>query len=179
VRVRDHALISAAGAVLAAPFIGRRAMGLWAGGVLIDADHYVWFCLSQRRLSFPAAVRFFGQADPPRHQATRAMHAPVAVASVLLLALSRPRLRPVAAGMGLHVALDALHLARMDRARSAALARDAYTCRRCGTAAPPVGAHLWRQPRLLPSYRARHLITLCGQCHEAAHARSTGPAPWT
>jgi hypothetical protein len=179
VRVRDHILISTAAAVLAAPFIGRGALSLWAGGVLIDADHYAWFCLQERRLSLPAAVHFFNQADAPHHSATRALHAPAALLSVLLLGLRQRRLLPVALGMGLHVALDAHHRARMDRARSAALVRDGYSCQVCGTAAAPVNAHIWRQPRLLPSYRAQNLITLCGQCHEAAHARLRGQASWS
>ena len=61
-RVRDHVLISTAGAALAAPFIGRRALGLWAGSVLIDADHYAWFCFRQRRVSPRAAARFFNRS---------------------------------------------------------------------------------------------------------------------
>ena len=175
-RVRDHVLISTAGAVLAAPFIGRRALSLWAGGVLIDADHYAWFCLKQQRLSPVAAARFFNQADPPQHGATRALHAPVTLFFILVLGLRQRRLLPVALGMGLHVALDAYHLAQMDRARSAALARDGYSCQVCGAAS--VRAHVSRQPRLLPSYRAQNLISLCGRCHDAAHARLRGPASW-
>ena len=175
-RVRDHVLISTAGAALAAPFIGRRALSLWAGGVLIDADHYAWFCLKQRRLSPLAAARFFNQADPPQHGATRALHAPVTLPFIFLLGLRQRRLLPVALGMGLHVALDAYHLAQMDRARSAALVRDGYSCQVCGAAS--VRAHVSRQPRLLPSYRAQNLISLCGRCHDAAHARLTGPASW-
>jgi hypothetical protein len=178
VRVRDHVLTSTAGAVLAAPFIGRRALGLWAGGVLIDADHYAWYCLTQRCLSPRAAARFFNQADPPQHPATRALHAPPVLFMTLLLGLRRRRLLPVVVGMGLHVALDAAHQAHMDRARSAALARDRYSCQACGTATPHVAAHVWRQPRLLPSYRIQNLISLCVRCHEAAHARSHGPIPW-
>jgi hypothetical protein len=178
VRVRDHALISTACAVLAGPFIGRGALGLWAGGVLIDADHYAWFWLKEQRLSPLAAARFFNQADPPQHGATRALHAPAALLVVFLLGLRQRRLLPVALGMGLHVALDAHHLAHLDRARSAALARDGYSCQGCGAATPPVAAHVWRQPRLLPSYRTQNLISLCGRCHEDAHARLTGPASW-
>ena len=178
-RVRDHVLISTAGAVLAAPFIGRGALSLWAGGVLIDADHYVWYCLKQRRLSPLAAAQFFNQADPPQHSATRALHAPAVLSMVLLLGLRRRRLLPVVLGMGLHVALDVQHQAHMDRARFAALARDKYSCQACGTATPPVAAHVWRQPKLLPSYRTQNLISLCAQCHEAAHARSGGSASWT
>jgi hypothetical protein len=165
--------------MLAAPFIGRGAVSLWAGAVLIDADHYVWFCLRQRHLSIPAAVRFFNQADVPQHSATRVLHAPAVLLSVLLLAMRQRRLLPVAVGMGMHIALDAHHLARMDLARSAALARDEYSCQACGTAAQPVGTHVWRQPRLLPSYRSQNLISLCSRCHEAAHARSREPMPWT
>src|SRR5579872_7167648 len=95
VRVRDHILISTVGAVLAAPFIGRGAVSLWAGGVFIDADHYVWFCLRQRRLSLPAAVHFFSEAGPPQHPATCALHAPAALVFVFLLALRQRRLLPV------------------------------------------------------------------------------------
>jgi hypothetical protein len=178
VRVRDHALISAASAVLAAPFIGCGALGLWAGSVLIDADHYAWYCLKQRRLSPLAAARFFNQADPPQHSATRALHAPAVLSVALLIALRRRQLLPVVLGMGLHVALDAQHQAHMDRARSAALARDKHSCQACGTATPPVVAHVWRQPGLLPSYRTENLISLCVRCHEAAHASSNGPASW-
>jgi hypothetical protein len=172
VRVRDHVLISTAGVVLAAPFIGRRALSLWAGGVLIDADHYAWFCLKQRRLSPLAAARFFNQADPPQHGATRALHAPVSLLFIFLLGLRQRQLLPVALGMGLHVALDTYHLAEMGRARSEALARDGYSCQVCGAAS--VRAHVWRQPRLLPSYQMQNLISLCGKCHEAAHTSGKG-----
>jgi hypothetical protein len=178
VRVRDHVLIATAGGVLTAPFIGRGALSLWAGGVLIDVDHYVWFCLRQRRLSPMAAVRFFNQADPPQHSATRTLHAPAALLFVLLLGLRQRRLLPAALGMTLHAALDAQHAAHMDQARSAALARDEYSCQVCGTGTPAVGAHLRRQPLLLPSYRVKNLISLCGPCHEAAHARMSAPASW-
>ena len=177
-RVRDHALISTAGAALTTPFLGRGALGLWAGGVLIDTDHYVWFCLRHRRLSPTAAVRFFNQADPPQHPATRALHAPLALLLVALLGLRQPRLLPVALGMGLHVALDARHVAHMDRARSAALARDGRSCQACGMAGPHITAHVRQQPGLLPSYRAENLISLCGPCHQAAHARPRGPVRW-
>jgi hypothetical protein len=179
VRVRDHVLISAAGALLAAPFVGRDALSFWAGGVLIDADHYVWFCLRQRRLSPAAAVDFFNEADPPQHPGTRALHSPAAVLGLLLLGLRQRRLLPVALGMALHVALDTHHVAQMDRARTAALARDECSCQECGTAVPPVAAHVWRQPSLLPSYRTQNLISLCGPCHDAAHARTGKPVSWT
>jgi hypothetical protein len=179
VRVRDHVLISTVGAALTAPFLGRGALGLWAGGVLIDADHYAWFCLRHRCLSLNAALRFFNEADAPQHPATRALHAPLVLLFVTLLGLRQRRLLPVALGMSLHVVLDERHVAHMDRARSAALARDGYSCQVCGTGGPHLTAHVQQQPRLLPSYRVQNLITLCGPCHNAAHARATGAVPWT
>jgi hypothetical protein len=176
VRVRDHLVLSSAGAALLAPWVGRPALGLWAGGVLIDADHYLWFCLRRRRLDPRAAVRFFNAADPPQHAATRALHSPTAVLAVALLGVRRRRLLPVALGMAGHVALDARHEARMDAARRAALKRDDFACRACGVRGAPVGTHVRRQPWLLPSYRPRNLVALCGPCHQAAHAREVIPA---
>lgn len=183
-RVRDHVLITAAAATLAAPFTGRGAVGLLAGGVLIDADHYAWYCLRRRRLNPVAAARFFNEADPPRDAATRALHAPAALLAAALLAARFRRLLPVALGMILHAALDAHHTARMDRARAAALVRDGYACRVCGPATPAAGTHLCRQPALLPSYRVRNLVSLCAPCHQAAHspkghAHEGGMVPWT
>jgi hypothetical protein len=170
VRVRDHVLISTAGAALSAPLIGRRALNLWAGGVLIDIDHYVWFCVQQRRLNPLTAVHFFNQADPPQHSATRALHSPAALVAILLLGLRHRGLLPLVLGMGLHVALDVRHRERMDQARSAALERDGHSCQVCGTVTPPIGIHTACQPWLLPSYSAGNLVSLCGRCHKAAHA---------
>jgi hypothetical protein len=188
VRVRDHVLISAAAAALAAPFLGRGATGLLAGGVLIDADHYAWFCLRQRRLSPLAAVRFFNHADPPQDAETRALHAPAALLAAALLGTRYRWLRPTALGMVLHAVLDELHAVLLARTRAAALVRDGYACRVCGPATPAVCAHLYRQPAVLPSYRVRNLVSLCGPCHEAAHLPrgnsreggvEWGATPWT
>lgn len=170
-RVRDHLALSTAGAMLALPWLGRDALAAWAGGVLIDADHYAWFCLRERRLNPLAAARFFDAAHPPQHRATRAMHHPAALLTTLLLGLRLRRLLPVAAGMGLHIALDAQHEVRMDRARAAALARDHHACRVCGSAARDIETHLWHQPRLLPSYATGNLVSVCGPCHGDAHRR--------
>ena len=108
------------------------------------------------------------------------LHAPATVLCVLLFGLCQRRLLPAALGMAMHAALDAHHAVHMDRARSAALARDGYTCQMCERETPAAGTHLLRQPLLLPSYRVGNLISLCGPCHEAAHARLSGPAAaWT
>jgi hypothetical protein len=177
-RVRDHLVVSTAGAALLAHWAGRAALGLWVGSVLIDADHYVWFCVSHRTVSTRRAIRFFNGAHPPQHAGTRALHSPGALALAGGLALRRPRLRPVVAGMGLHVLLDLGHEAGMQRARDAALRRDGFACQACGTRAGDVGTHLWHQPRLMPSYAARNLVSLCPSCHELAHRRVAGELSW-
>jgi hypothetical protein len=179
VRVRDHIALSTAGAALLRPWAGRSVLGLWAGSVLIDVDHYVWFCLRQRRLNLPAAVRFFNAAHPSQHSATRFLHTPAALLTVLLAGARWRPLLPVALGMAGHVALDAYHKARTDQARAAALERDQFCCQACGTRSAQVSAHVQRQPWLVPSYGTHNLISLCGPCHEVAHSRRKGPDSWT
>jgi hypothetical protein len=178
VRPRDHIALSTAGAALLAPRLGLGAMGLWAGGVLMDVDHYAWYCIRRKDLSPLAAAHFFGGAHPPQTSATRALHNPIAVLTMAALAARQRRLRPLALGMTLHVGLDARHEARMRRARAEALARDRFLCRSCGTQTRRVDTHLFRQPLLLPSYAAGNLISLCGACHEAAHNRILEVGEW-
>jgi hypothetical protein len=169
-RVRDHIALSTVGAALLRPWLGKEVLGLWAGGVLIDADHYVWFCVRKRRVSPAAAVRFFNEAHAPHHPATRTFHSPVVLMAALLASLRWPGLRAVVFGMGVHVALDLGHEARMNRARAVALERDDFLCRECGARDAPMDVHVERQPWLTPSYATQNLISLCGPCHEAAHA---------
>jgi hypothetical protein len=177
-RVRDHIALSTAGAVLLQPWLHGGALGLWAGSVLIDVDHYLWFGMRRRRWSPVGAVRFFNEAHPPQHAATRALHTPVAPLALLALSVRRRELLPVALGMVLHITLDLGHEARMDAARSVALHRDGFTCQACGTRGPDVGTHLHGQPCLLPSYRTQNLVSLCGPCHEAAHAEQGWGGSW-
>jgi hypothetical protein len=154
--------------------VGRGALGVWAGGVLIDGDHYLWFCLRRRSLNPLAAMRFFNEANPPQHLSTRVLHSPAALVAFLLLGARRRRLLPIAVGMGMHVAADAHHEARLDAARAAALERDDFSCQTCAQRGPDVGTHLRHQSWLLPSYGSDELISLCGRCHELAHASERG-----
>lgn len=177
-RVRDHVALSTLGAAALAPWLGRGVMGLWAGGVLVDADHYAWFCLDERRLDPRAALRRFGEAQAPQHAATRALHSPAAALALLMMSACRPGLRPLAAGVGVHVALDRWHEGRMTRARRATLIRDGFRCQACGARGSQVETHLHTQPSLLPSYASHNLTSLCGPCHVAAHRAMTGARPW-
>ena len=177
-RVRDHIALSTASASLLHPWLRRGAVGLWAGSVLVDIDHYLWFCLRHRRWNPLAAMEFFNEAHPPQHAATRVLHSPVALLAVLLVSTRRRALLPVALGMALHLALDLRHELRMDEARAAAMERDDFSCQGCGTRASHVDTHLRRQPWLLPSYDAQNLVSLCAPCHAAAHALERGAGEW-
>jgi hypothetical protein len=178
VRVRDHIALSTVSAALLSRWAGRGVLGFWAGSVLIDADHYAWYALRQRRPNPLAAVRFFNEPHPPQHAATRLLHSPVALLAVLLLGRRYRQLLPVALGMSVHVALDVHHEARMNKARAAALRRDGFSCQACGARAPRLDTHLWRQPWLLPSYAPQNLISLCSSCHETAHKRGMRSGSW-
>lgn len=169
-RVSDHALISTGAAAALYPRLRSRVLVPWAASLLIDVDHYLWFCLHQRSVSPRKAVRFFNQAQPPQHSGTRLLHHPVTLLLVLVVSLRWHWAALLLLGMAFHVGLDVYHGARMDEVRRAALRRDAATCRHCGARGPDVVAHLWRQPRLLAAYRAEHLISLCTECHALAHA---------
>jgi hypothetical protein len=178
VRVRDHIALSTAGAAALRPWLGRDVLGFWTGAVLVDVDHYAWFRVRQGRWSPVSAMRFFNQAHAPQDSTTRMLHSPFALLAVLLFGVCRRRLVSVALGMGLHVALDVHHDARMDQARAAALERDDFTCQACGARTPDVGTHLRRQPLLLPSYSTQDLISLCGPCHDTAHRCGRGFGAW-
>jgi hypothetical protein len=174
-RVRDHVAISSAGAALLYPVVGRAVVGGWVASILIDADHYLWFCLKHRSVNPAAAMRFFNQPEAPQDAETRILHNPLALSIAIMLAARRRNVLPVAIGMTLHVALDWYHEMRMDATRNAALERDGFRCQSCG-ANGPVVTHVTCQPRLLPSYRVANLVVLCPACHQAAHARGMPPA---
>jgi hypothetical protein len=178
-RVRDHVALSTAGAAVLYPWLGCDTVAAWAASILIDADHYVWFCLHERQVNPRAAVRFYNQAETPHHPATRVLHSPLVVLTMLVLGTRKRWALPVALGMMLHVAADAHHEASMAKARATALRRDEFTCQRCGSREARIVAHVWRQPRLLPSYRTDNLLSLCADCHVAAHLQGSrsGPAP--
>ena len=175
-RVRDHVVLSTVGAALLYPVLQDDVVGAWAASIMIDADHYAWFCLNERRLSPLAAMHFFGQAHPPQHVWTRLLHHWFVLTLLLALARSRRSVLMVL-GMAIHVGLDAHHTARLAAARKTALRRDRYTCQSCGRQGPDIVAHVWRQPFLLPSYRTENLTSLCRTCHEAVHVNGRPPAP--
>ncbi len=168
-RVRDHIALSSAGAAVASPWVGRRVLSAGAASVLIDVDHYLWFAVRERHLNPLSAIRFFNQVDASDRRAARLLHHPLTLASMTLLAKRRRWALPIAVGMALHVGLDVYHQGCLRKARASALRRDRFTCQKCRLPRHDVTAHLWRQPMLLPSYRTENLVTLCADCHRAAH----------
>jgi hypothetical protein len=145
----------------------------WAASILIDVDHYLWFVARHKRLNPATAARAFNSANAPTHAATRLLHNPAVVLTLLLLARRRRIALLTSAGMTFHIILDTYHRARTARAQAASLNRDRRICRVCTAEKPDVVAHVWRQPPLLPSYRLDDFVTLCDQCHESAHRPGT------
>jgi hypothetical protein len=175
-RVRDHIAIASTAALFSRRWLGRDAVLLWSGAVLIDADHYLAFCLQEGRVSPAAAVRFYNRAAAPQPRAARAFHTPFALLAVVGLGSRWRPLTVLGLGMGLHVMLDAVHERRMKYTRAAALERDQHACQACGQRTAQVGTHVSRQPRILPSYRPQDVVSLCNPCHVLAHDQQASPA---
>ena len=170
-RVRDHVALASGAAALFYPRLGASAAVPWAASILIDVDHYLWFLARHRSLDPVAAVRLYNDADAPQHRATRPFHHPAALSLMALVGIRKRAAVLPLMGVAFHVGLDVYHRTRTAEAKAAALARDSFTCQVCGAQTADVVAHVWRQPRILPSYRLDHFVTVCGPCHRAAHAR--------
>jgi hypothetical protein len=170
-RVRDHVALASGAAALLYPHLGAPVAAPWAASIFIDVDHYLWFLARHRSLNPVAAVRLYNDAHAPQHRATRPFHHPAALSVMLLLGRRRRAALLAVMGVAFHVGLDVYHRTRTADAKAQALARDRFTCQVCGAQTADLVAHVWRQPRMLPSYRLDHFVTVCGPCHEAAHAR--------
>lgn len=170
-RVQDHLVLSTLAAAALYPVLGRKVVVPWAASLLIDVDHYAWYTISRRSLNPLEAVRYFNQAQPEQHAGTRRLHSPDVLGALWLGGMLWKPLRLVFFGFLFHMSIDYAHSKWSAKARRLTLERDQSTCRLCGTADDTVVAHIWRQPRVMPSYRLEHLVSLCGPCHELAHAK--------
>src|SRR5437660_3830281 len=86
-RVQDHVRLSSAAAAAAPPWLKQDVWIPLAASVLIDVDHYLWHAVTRRTLSLRAAVRYFGQADPPQLPEARLLHHPLVLGGLLFLAI--------------------------------------------------------------------------------------------
>jgi membrane-bound metal-dependent hydrolase YbcI (DUF457 family) len=113
----SHAVAGAAVALALAPWLRQRSAALWAGSVLIDVDHYVWYVAQRHDLSLRRAYAYFvaaklGAVD--RGGDARPLHGPINVGWMALLAWRWPAFRPVFLGVLLHSLLDAYGERRLD-----------------------------------------------------------------
>src|SRR5258708_12319785 len=94
-RVQEHVKLSTAAAVAALPWLKKDVWIPLAASVLIDVDHYLWHAVTHRTLSLRAAIKYFGQADPPQRQVARFLHQPIVLGTLLFIAILTPPLPPL------------------------------------------------------------------------------------
>src|SRR5947209_16427392 len=114
-RNQDHIKLSGAAALVTLPWLKQDVWIPFVASIGIDVDHYVWHALTHRTLSLRAAVRYFGQADPPQVPEAKFLHHPIVLGALFLVAL---RLRSrvlllILAGLLFHVSLDVIHVSQM------------------------------------------------------------------
>jgi hypothetical protein len=110
----------------------------------------------------------------PRYGSLRSIahRAELTLPLVWLLALLVPALRPVAAGLTVHLALD-LHPPNFDRRLRR---RAAGRCERCGLAGVTLGAHYLRMPeRGGDRWALDNRVMLCVECAREWFTRSREP----
>jgi hypothetical protein len=151
-RLRTHLLASTIAGIAIYPRAPRRAALLALAGVAVDLDHFVLYALRSGDWSLPGALRYDRRRSRPiRPGDTRPRYGPLrsvvhraalTLPLVWLLAHRWPALRPIAAGVTLHLALD-LPLLHFDwrvwrRARG--------HCERCGVGGLEMDIYYVRPP---------------------------------
>lgn len=170
--VREHIQLSAAAALLAAPWLKQEVAIPFAASILIDVDHYAWHALTHRTLSLRAAMQYFGQADPPQLRRARLLHSPIVLGLLLLLAVrTRSRfLWLVLGGLLFHVSLDAIHVTQMGYLKKTLSEQAEHRCKSCGKEYAVLQLHtVYVARNMLDRYNQRHFVVLCPTCHEEAH----------
>ncbi len=172
-RVQEHVKLSAIAATIALPWLGKDVIIPLSSSVLIDVDHYFWHAITFRTLSFRAAVKYFGQADPPQFKGARLLHHPLVLGTLLAIALlTRSRfLMLILAGLVFHVSLDVVHVTQMQSLKQALSKAANNICPECGERCEALQLHtLYFSPSMLNRYNAEHFVVLCPICHEKAHS---------
>jgi len=173
-RVQEHVMLSTGAALVALPLLKKDVWIPLAASVLIDVDHYLWHAVTYGTLDLKAAVRYFGQADPPQLPEARLLHHPLVLGLLLFLAVRlRSRLLMlVLLGLLFHVSLDIIHVTQMGRLKRELSMQAHQTCPECGANFEPLQLHTLHFPRNpLDCYNPTHFVVLCPDCHERAHAK--------
>lgn len=172
-RIQEHVKLSTAAAIVALPWLKRDVWLPLAASVLIDVDHYLWHAVTHRTLSLRAAVRYFGQADPPQLPEARLLHHPIVLGSLLVIA-TRTRSRVlwlILAGLLFHASLDLVHVTQMRRLKQRLNKEARSICPECGKSYEELQLHTTHVPsNIFERYHERHFVVLCPVCHEEAHA---------
>jgi hypothetical protein len=172
-QIQEHIKISTAAALITAPLLKKDVWIPFAASLLIDVDHYLWHAITYRTLSLRAAVRYFGQADPPQLPQARLLHHPLVLGTLLFLAVRlRSRLLSlILAGLLFHVSLDIFHVGQMNTLKYSLREQANHRCCQCGQHDEALQLHtLHFSKNLLTRYNPEYFIVLCSDCHEQAHA---------
>ena len=179
-RIQEHLKLSTAAALVVLPWLKQDVWIPFAASIFIDVDHYLWHAVTHRTLSLRQAVRYFGQAHPPRQTQAKFLHHPLILGGLLLLAI-RTRSRILAlilAGLLFHVSLDTVHVTQLKMLKRSLSERAGYICPACGKPQDALQLHTVHIARnLLDRYNPRHYIVLCPTCHEQAHRKASITAP--
>src|SRR5258708_39934747 len=89
-QVKEQIKLSSVAAGAALPWLKKDVWIPFTASVLIDVDHYIWHAVAYRTLSLRAAIRYFGQADPPQRQEARLLHHPLILGILLFIGLRIP-----------------------------------------------------------------------------------------
>ena len=180
-RLRTHILTSALLGAALYPRTPRKAALLLAGGVLLDADHYLLYALRSGNWSPLSALRYDRWRNQPitvgdrrrRYGSLRSIFHTVRVTIPLvwLLGWRWPALRPLAIGVTLHLALDISPL-RLDWR---VWRRAGGRCERCGRPGLKCGIYYVNLPRAGGSRWALHnRAAWCYDCALAARSATAG-----
>jgi hypothetical protein len=172
-QIQEHVKLSTAAAVVALPVLKKDVWIPLAASVFIDVDHYLWHAVTHRTLSLRAAIRYFGQADPPQRLEARLLHHPVVLGALLFIGVRmRSRLLLlILAGLLFHVSLDVIHASQMSRLKRSLSEQAGFICPECGKYDDALQLHTVHFARnILDRYNSRHFVVLCAACHERAHS---------
>lgn len=170
-RFRTHLFTSVAAGLALYPRSPLRTALVVIGGVAIDVDHFVLYAARSGDWSLLGGLRYdrrrhgrFRRGDTrPRYGQLRSeVHRPlVTLPLVWVLALAWPWLRPVAAGLTLHLLLD-VPFQRYDRG---VWRRAGGRCERCGLQGVSLDVYFRRSPAAGGSwFRSDNRVVLCAGC---------------